>query len=404
MEVILFFALLFVFALFSRRLRESPLTAQMVFSLTGLFLGFIFALEVSPEFDRELFLLVAEVALVLVLFSDASGIDFNTFRTNKLILKMLSIGLILTIMAGILVGTYLLTDLVLWEVAALATVLAPTDAALGQIVVQNKKLPHQIRETLEIESGLNDGIAVPFLFLFLAIGLAEETFKPINYFLITTLEQIGFGVLIGLVLGLIGGWVVLQAKKKGWITKTYQRLALLALALLSWLTADQLGGSGFIAAFVGGLATGYIFEDAGDILTDFASAEGMLLSLTVFFIMGALIAPLLSFVTWEIILYAILSLTLIRMLPVAISLIGTKTSMDSVLFMGWFGPRGLASIVLALVALEMVPEFPGKKTFILTVLITVLFSVILHGITALPLSKLYINRAKNQNGDSSRLS
>ena len=404
MEVILFFALLFVFALFSRRLRESPVTAQMVFSLTGLFLGFIFALEVSPEFDRELFLLVAEVALVLVLFSDASGIDFNTFRKNKLILKMLSIGLILTIIAGILVGTYLLTDLVLWEVAALATVLAPTDAALGQIVVQNKKLPHQIRETLEIESGLNDGIAVPFLFLFLAIGLAEETFKPINYFLITTLEQIGFGVLIGLVLGLIGGWLVLQAKKKGWITKTYQRLALLAIAILSWLTADQLGGSGFIAAFVGGLATGYIFEDAGDILTDFASAEGMLLSLTVFFIMGALIAPLLSFVTWEIILYAILSLTLIRILPVAISLIGTKTSIDSVLFMGWFGPRGLASIVLALVALEMVPEFPGKKTFILTVLITVLFSVILHGITALPLSKLYINRAKNQKGDSSRLS
>lgn len=399
-DIIFFFALLFVFALFSRRLRESPITAQMVFSLTGLFLGFIFALEVNPEFDRELFLLVAEVALVLVLFSDASGIDFNTFRKNNLILKMLSIGLILTIISGILVGAYLLTDMVLWEVAALATVLAPTDAALGQIVVQNKKLPHQIRETLEIESGLNDGIAVPFLFLFLAIGLAEETFKPINYFLITTLEQIGFGVLIGLVVGLLGGWLVIQAKKKGWISKTYQRLALLSLAILSWLIADQLGGSGFIAAFVGGLATGYIFEDAGDILTDFASAEGMLLSLTVFFIMGALIAPLLSFVTWQIILYAILSLTLIRMLPVAISLIGTKTSIDSVLFMGWFGPRGLASIVLALVALEIVSEFPGKNTFILTVLITVLFSVILHGITALPLSKLYINRNKKQNGDS----
>jgi NhaP-type Na+/H+ or K+/H+ antiporter len=400
MDIIIFFALIFVFALFSRRLSESPLTAQMFFSLIGIVLGFIFSLQIYPEFNRELFLLVAEVALVLVLFSDASGINFNTFRKNKLTLRMLSIGLILTIIAGIMVGTYLLTDMVLWEVAALAAVLAPTDAALGQIVVQNKKLPHQIRETLEIESGLNDGIAVPFLFLFLAVGLAEETFRPINYFLVTTLEQIGFGVFIGVAVGLMGGWMVLQAKKKGWITKTYQRLALLALAILSWLIADQLGGSGFIAAFVGGLVTGYIFEDAGDILTDFASAEGMLLSLAVFFIMGALIAPLLSFVTWQIILYAVLSLTLIRMLPVAISLIGTEISLDSVLFMGWFGPRGLASIVLALVALETIPEFPGKSTFILTVLITVLLSVVLHGITALPLSKMYIKRAKNQNGDS----
>jgi NhaP-type Na+/H+ or K+/H+ antiporter len=395
MDVIFFFALLFVFALFSRRLRESPVTAQMVFSLTGILLGYIFALQINQEFNRELFLLVAEVALVLVLFSDASGIDFNTFRTNKLILRLLSIGLILTIIAGIIVGTYLLTDMVLWEVAALAAVLAPTDAALGQIVVQNKKLPYKIRETLEIESGLNDGIAVPFPFLFLAIGLAEETFRPINYFIATTLEQIGFGVLIGLIVGLIGGWLVLQAKKKGWITKTYQRLALLSLAILSWLIADQLGGSGFIAAFVGGLATGYIFEDTGDILTDFTSSEGMLLSFAVFFITGALIAPLLSLVTWQIILYAVLSLTLIRMLPVAISLIGTKISIDSMLFMGWFGPRGLASIVLALVALETIPEFPGKNTFILTVLITVFFSVILHGITALPLSQLYIKRARN---------
>ena len=389
-EVIYFLILLFVFALFSRRLSNSPITAQMFFSLTGISLGFIFAIQVNQEFNRELFLLIAEVALVLVLFSDASGIDVNALRRNKLPLRMISIGLILTIAAGIVVGIYLLTDMVLWELAALAAVLAPTDAALGQIVVQNKKLPHKIRETLEIESGLNDGISVPFLFLFLAAGLATETFKPLNYFFITTLEQIGFGMIIGLLVGLMGGWMVLQAQKRGWITKTYQRLALLVLAILSWLIADQLGGSGFIAAFVGGLATGYIFEDAGDVLTDFTSAEGMLLSLAVFFVMGALIAPLIPYVTWQIVLYAVLSLSIVRMLPVAISLIGTKTERNSVLFLGWFGPRGLASIVLALVALEKVTVFPGKDTFILTVLITVLLSVILHGITALPLSNVYI--------------
>lgn len=391
-EILYFFALLFIFALFSKRLSNSPVTAQMLFSLAGILLGLIFAFQISQNFDRELFLLIAEVALVLVLFSDASGIDINALKTNRLPVRMLSIGLILTIVLGIIVGVYLLTNMVLWEVAALAAVLAPTDAALGQIVVQNKELPLKIRESLEIESGLNDGISVPFLFLFLAVGLAEDTFKPLNYFINTTLEQIGFGILIGLIVGLIGGWLILQARKKGWITKVYQRLALLSLAISSWLIADQIGGSGFIAAFVGGFATGYIFRDAGNILTDFTSAEGMLLSLGVFFIMGVIIAPLLPFVTWQILLYAILSLTLIRMLPVAISLIGTNMSMDSILFMGWFGPRGLASIVLALVALELVPEFPGMNTFILTVSITVLLSIVLHGITALPFSKLYIKR------------
>lgn len=399
-EVIYFLVMLFIFALFSRRLSHSPITAQMVFSLTGILLGFIFAVQINQAFNRELFLLVAEVALVLVLFSDASGIDVNALRKNKLPLRMLSIGLILTIAAGIVLGVYLLTDMVLWEVAALAAVLAPTDAALGQIVVQNKNLPHKIRETLEIESGLNDGISVPFLFLFLAVGLAEEVFKPFNYFLIIVLEQIGFGAIIGIAIGFLGGWMVLQSRKKGWITKTYQRLGLLALAILSWLVADQLGGSGFIAAFLGGLAAGYVLKDAGDILTDFTSAEGMLLSLAVFFIMGALIAPLLPFVTWQVLLYAILSLTVVRMLPVAISLIGSKLSWDSVLFMGWFGPRGLASIVLALVALEKVTVFPGKDTFILTVLVTVLLSIILHGLTALPLSKLYIKRSQESKEDT----
>jgi NhaP-type Na+/H+ or K+/H+ antiporter len=395
-EILYFFALLFIFALFSKRLSNSPVTAQMLFSLTGILLGLIFAFQINQNFNRELFLLIAEIALVLVLFSDASGIDINALKTNRLPLRMLSIGLILTIVLGIIIGVYLLTNMVLWEIAALAAVLAPTDAALGQIVVQNKELPHKIRESLEIESGLNDGISVPFLFLFLAVGLAEDTFKPLNYFINTTLEQIGFGVLIGLIVGLIGGWLILQARKKGWITKIYQRLALLSLAISSWLIADQIGGSGFIAAFVGGFATGYVFRDAGNILTDFTSAEGMLLSLGVFFIMGVIIAPLLPLVTWQILLYAILSLTIIRMLPVAISLIGTNMNMDSILFMGWFGPRGLASIVLALVALELVPEFPGMNTFILTVSITVLLSIVLHGITALPFSKLYIKRNQSK--------
>ena len=177
-----------------------------------------------------------------------------------------------------------------------------------------------------------------------------------------------------------------------WITPEFQRIAFLTMAILTFLIADELGGSGFIAAFIGGLALGYMVKDAGKILIDFSATEGQLLNLGVFFLLGIVVVPLLLNVTWQIIIYAILSLTVIRMLPVAISMIGTKLGRDTVLFIGWFGPRGLASIVLALLALDQLKVFPGDSTFITVVFVTVLLSVFAHGLTALPLSNLYARR------------
>ncbi|MDZ4171707.1 MAG: cation:proton antiporter, partial [Methanobacteriaceae archaeon] len=267
--------------------------------------------------------------------------------------------------------------------------------ALGQIVIQNQKIPEKIRNTLEVESGLNDGLCVPFLLVLVAIGLAEESFSPTGYFIEIALAQVGLGVLIGILVGFVGSALVIKSRKIDWITAEYQRIAFLILAVVSFLIADEIGGSGFIAAFVGGLTTGYVTKDAGKVLIDFAEAEGQLLNLAIFFILGVVIAGLLPFITWQIILYAILSLTIIRMLPVALSLIGTKIGKDSTLFMGWFGPRGLASIVLALIAFEELGSFQGQDTFILAVFITVFFSVLAHGITALPLSNRYIERLKS---------
>lgn len=243
-----------------------------------------------------------------------------------------------------------------------------------------------------MESGLNDGLCVPFLLVFIVIGLAEETFTPGAYFIQIALAQIGLGALVGLGVGILGAGVVIKSRDKGWITPEYQRLAFLVLAVISFILADEIGGSGFIAAFVGGLATGYVTRDAGKVLIDFAEAEGQFLNLTVFFLLGIIIAGLLPFITWQIILYAILSLTIIRMLPLALSLIGAKVDVSSTLFMGWFGPRGLASVVLALIALEELGSFPGEDTFILAVFVTVLFSVVAHGVTALPFSRMYVKK------------
>ena len=266
----------------------------------------------------------------------------------------------------------------------------PPNCNVGQVVVQNKKIPELIRKSLEVESGLNDGLCVPFLLVFMAIGLAQESFSPVGYFIEVAIMQIGVGVVVGIAVGFAGSKIVMRSRDKGWITPEYQRIAFLALAILSFVIADQTGGSGFIAAFVGGLATAYVTLDARKVLMDFAEAEGQFLNLTVFFILGIVISDLIPLITWQIILYAILSLTVIRILPVTISLLGSKINWDSILFMGWFGPRGLASIVLALIALERLSPFPGQETFILTVFITVLLSVIAHGITALPFSKLYL--------------
>jgi NhaP-type Na+/H+ or K+/H+ antiporter len=392
-ELLFFFIILLVVAIFSTIIGKLPISFQMIFIAAGMLMGWLVTGYVDvtqPPYSTIVFL-IAEIALVLVLFSDASRVGLKALK-NKLSTRLLTIGLPITIVLGVIIATILFPGIPWWVAGMIGAALAPTDAALGQIVVQNKMVPERIRSTIEIESGLNDGGSVPFLLVFVAIGLTEEAFKPLGYFVQVALQQIGFGVIVGLVVGIAGGWLVLKAKNNEWITPEYQRIAFLAMAILTFLIADAIGGSGFIAAFIGGLALGYIVKDAGKILIDFSETEGQLLNLGVFFLLGIVVLPLLHNITWQILLYSILSLTVIRMLPVAISLIGTKLGTDTVLFIGWFGPRGLASIVLALLALDELKIFPGDTTFITVVFVTVLLSVFAHGLSASPLSNIYARR------------
>jgi len=397
-ELLVFFIILLIVAIFSSLIGKLPISFQMIFIVAGMLIGWLVTgyVDVTKPPYSTLIFLIAEIALVLVLFSDASRVGLKALE-NKLSTRLLTIGLPITIILGVIIATLLFPGIPWWVAGIIGAALAPTDAALGQIVVQNKNVPERIRSTIEIESGLNDGGSVPFLLVFIAIGLAAEAFKPTIYFVQVAFQQIGFGILAGLGVGLLGGWLVLKARNNEWITPEFQRIAFLAMAILTFLIADGIGGSGFIAAFIGGLALGYIVKDAGKILIDFSEAEGQLLNLGVFFLLGIVVLPLLYNITWQILLYSILSLTVIRMLPVAISLIGTKLGKDTVLFIGWFGPRGLASIVLALLALEELKVFPGDTTFITVVFLTVLLSVFAHGLTASPLSNLYARRISKSN-------
>jgi sodium/hydrogen antiporter len=345
-------------------------------------------------------LLLGEIALAIVLFTDAARINLPSLRQNEgLPLRLLGIGMPLTIVLGTAVAALVLTDLSFWEAAIVGTVLAPTDAALGQAVVSNPRVPARIRQALNVEAGLNDGLSVPFLALFLILAVGEERLSA-NLWVRFALEQIGLGVLVGVGVGLAGGWLVGRASGRGWMTGSFQRLALLALALIAWAVADQIGGNGFIAAFVGGLAVGPTVERVGEQLIRFTEAEGQLLNLSVFFVFGVLVVGLMEHLSWEVALYALLSLTVIRMLPVAVSLLGTHLSGVSVLFAGWFGPRGLASIVLGLIVIAEAPQLAGAGQIELVVALTVLLSVLLHGVTAAPLSAAFARRVEKMAADA----
>lgn len=393
----------FAYALVSRRLENSVLSAPMFFVAVGIAFGPHALDVVSIDAFHGTAFHVVELTLALVLFSDAAGVDLQALRGNaSLPGRLLGIGMPATIGLGMAAGAAVLTDLQFWEAAIVAAVLAPTDAALGRTVVTSPLVPARVRQALNLESGLNDGLSVPFLALFIAIAGAE-TLPTARDWLQFALEQIGLGTLIGLAVGGAGGWVVERASKRGLMTDVFEQFAALSLAVLAFLLADEAGGNGFIAAFVGGLAAGRMGAVCGKHVFAFTEEEGQLLSYAVFFIFGVLSLEFLQDADWRIALYAALSLTLVRMLPVALATAGMGLRASSVLFMGWFGPRGLASIILVLVVAKEVPELPGLQAILATVTMTVLASVVLHGLSAPPLTRAYARRVQRMAADAPEL-
>ena len=388
-------AVLFAYSLLSRRLERLSVSAPMFFVAAGIVLGPDVLGLTSLELTGGTGLLVAELALVIVLFADASRIDLGALRENEgLPARLLGIGMPLTIGAGTGAAALLLTEIEFWEAAMIAAVLAPTDAALGQAVVSSDLVPRRIRQALNVESGLNDGLSIPFLFLFTGLALSEAHVEAGDW-LAFALEQIGLGALVGVAIGLGGGWLVNRANRARWITPTFQQLSLLGLAIGAWAAADQLGGNGFIAAFSAGLAAGRVASTHCRTILDFTQDEGQLLNLAVFFVFGVSAIGFLDAAGWRVAAFALLSLTVVRMLPVAVALAGSSLRPVSVAFVGWFGPRGLASIILALVVLDEEPDLPAIPVLFAAMTVTVLASVFAHGISARPLTRAYGARMKD---------
>jgi NhaP-type Na+/H+ or K+/H+ antiporter len=377
---------IFLYSIASGGLERTPVNGALVFTAFGLALGPLGLGLLSLDVDKEGLRTLAELTLALVLFTDAANANLGVLkRSFHIPQRLLLIGLPLTILLGFGIGVLLLDGLTLFEVAILATMLAPTDAALGKAVVTNTAVPSRIREGLNVESGLNDGICVPILFVFLA--LAADTGSEVGTPLLAlklVAEEIGVGLAVGAGFTLLGAWLIRQFAERGWITETWQQLPVVALAVACFAVAQLLGGSGFIACFAGGLLFGAIEKKHKGRLLLAAEGTGDTLALITWVVFGAgVVGQAVGSFSWEVVLYALLSLTVVRMLPVFLTLAGMGIRADEKLFMGWFGPRGLASIVFAVIVLN--EHLVGGGTIAMTVVCTILLSVVAHGLSANPL-------------------
>jgi NhaP-type Na+/H+ or K+/H+ antiporter len=390
---VVFLLLVFLFSLVSRRAQTSYFTGPMVFTLAGLLLSFALPQGASESTHDKTVLLVAEITLAIVLFSEATCLSLRkVMRESQLPARLLGIGMPLAIVLGTVVALVLLDDLGIWEAAILATILAPTDASLGSTVFKSPLVPARLRQALNVEGGLNDGLSIPLLMLFIALSGVTHHGEQQSW-IVYTAQQIGFGLLVGIAIGWLGGWLMTRAELRGWTEEETKQLGLLALAILAWAVAEKIiGGNGFIAAFVAGGMMRLSFEEAHQHMAEFNESWGDLLIYLVFFIFGLMTGQELFKIGWQLWLFGLLALTLIRMLPVAIGMIGTKLRPASVLFLGWFGPRGLASVVLGLIYIEELEGFDVNPMILLSITATVLLSVFAHGISANPAIKALASR------------
>jgi NhaP-type Na+/H+ or K+/H+ antiporter len=378
------------YALVSGRIGGTAITAPMLFVAFGLVIGAEGLGILDIGMGHGVIHLIAEITLILVLFTDASRIDLRRLRRDfELPVRMLLIGLPLTIAVGTAVALGVFPDLMVVEAALLAAVLAPTDAALGQAVVSNKAVPVRIRQALNVESGLNDGIALPAVLLFAALASMAGHASEERDWLTFAAMQVTLGPLVGVTVGWAGARLIDVFITRGWTADASRGVAILGVAVLSFAAAELAGGNGFIAAFVSGLVFGSTVQHHCAFLFEFMETEGELLMLATFLLFGAALLPEgLAHVNGRVLLYAMLSLTAIRMVPIALSLLGTGIRLPTYGFLGWFGPRGLASILFVLLILEEA-EVPASDTILTVTVITVGLSVLLHGATAAPLARAY---------------
>jgi sodium/hydrogen antiporter len=386
--------LVLAWAVVSKILARVNINGPLLFTVAGFTLANPEWGPLSVGVEAPSIHLIAEVTLALLLFADASRVDVSELRHDVwLPARLLAISLPLSVIVGALLAVWLLDDLT-WALALfVGAALAPTDAALSAQVINDERIPTRVRRLLNVESGLNDGIVTPVVTFALVVAASQMGAEHHDGASGGALLDLAVGVGTGLVVGAGSGALVSLGSRRDWIVSGGRRLAILGAALGSFGLAVAVDGNGFLAAFVAGLSFGAAADDAVldvDELGELPELLGEVLSFVVWFLFGALLAPLaLSNLNASTVVYAVLSLTAVRMAPVALAMVRSRADAATVAFTGWFGPRGLASVVFALLAVEQLSETPAVVVALTAVSLTVLSSVVLHGVSAGPLGSRY---------------
>jgi NhaP-type Na+/H+ or K+/H+ antiporter len=380
-------AFAFLYSIVAGRVERTPITGPIVFMAFGFLVGPFGVGWLDASITNQELRMLADMTLALVLFLDAANADTSVLKASTLIpRRMLLFGLPGVIALGFVAGLLIFDELSMFELAILATMLAATDAALGKGVITNKAVPSRIREGLNVESGLNDGLCVPVLFVFIALAEASGVEADSTMLALELVaREIGIGLAVGLGITTIAVWLTRMCTRRGWISEIWVQIPVIMLAITCFTTAQSLHGSGYIAAFVGGILFGLLAKESTHKLVLAAEGMGEMLAMLTWIVFGsAVIGQSYEYFSWRVVLYALLSLTVIRMLPIFLSLTGSGEKTDSKLFLAWFGPRGLASIVFAIIVLNT--NLPGTKLMAMVVVCTVFLSAIAHGLTANPLA------------------
>jgi NhaP-type Na+/H+ or K+/H+ antiporter len=381
------FIVVFLYSILAAKLEDTIISGPMVFITIGWVLGTSgLGLIGSGTTPTDLRFLV-DITLALVLFSDAAHSNLKVVKTQILYpSRMLLIGLPGAIVLGSIAAALFFNQLTLIEAAILGTMLAATDAALGKAVVSNPRVPAPVREGLNIESGLNDGLCVPILLILLTLSNPASEGVTLGHGLYLVAEEVGIGLVVGLSFSFIGAKLLEASAARQWLSEVWVQVTVMAIALSSFYVAQTFHGSGYIAAFSGGLLFGYLLSKKTHQLV--LATEGMaeLFAMFTWILFGAtLLGTLFDHMSWQVLAYAVASLTVIRMLPTYCAFIGTRVPTRERLFLGWFGPRGLASLAFAVLVIDAQVE---HSNFIaLVVSTTVLFSLVVHGISAKPLAE-----------------
>ncbi len=390
-EIAIIALFIFIYSLVAGRFERSIISGPMVFVVVGFLVGPSGLGWLKGDASSDNLRTMADLTLALILFIDAANADMSVLKRQfQIPSRMLLIGLPGVIILGFGIAVLMFGFLSLYEAAILATMLAATDAALGKAVITNKAVPARIREGLNVESGLNDGICVPIVLFFIALAVGGKDGHSASAMALVA-QELGIGMAVGLGLALFGAALMQWCWKQGWVTDIWMQVTVVGLAIASFSIAQSLHGSGYIAAFTGGMLFGHLAKEHTHKLVFAAEGTGETLALVTWLLFGAMvIGPAFKLFSWEVVIYALLSLTVIRIVPIFLSLAGSGESVFSRLFLGWFGPRGLASIVFAIIVINA--GVPNAEFLTLIVICTVFLSLMAHGISANPLAKWLGNK------------